>query len=123
MRFVPPSLDIEAGDTVKWTALASHTVTFPAAGQDPTTIDPFAEPATTNAVYDGTSLYNSALLALGPGAPSTYELTFPDAGTFNYVCCPSPVPGPDRLHRGVGGCGDHAAPDRRRGARARHGRQ
>jgi plastocyanin len=86
MRFVPPSLDIEAGDTVKWTALAPHTVTFPAAGQDPTTIDPFTEPATTDAVYDGTSLYNSALLALGPGAPSTYELTFPDAGTFNYVC-------------------------------------
>lgn len=86
MRFVPPSLDIEAGDTVKWTALAPHTVTFPAAGQDPTTINPFSAPATTNAVYDGTSLYNSALLALGPGAPSTYELTFPDAGTFAYVC-------------------------------------
>ena len=96
MRFVPPSLDIEAGDTVKWTALAPHTVTFPAAGQDPATIDPFAAPPTTNAVYDGTSLYNSALLALGPGAPSTYELTFPDAGTFSYVCA---------LHQSLGQTG------------------
>ena len=64
-----------------------HTVTFPAAGQDPTTIDPFTTPPTTGTVYDGTSLYNSALLSTGaPGTGSTYELTFPDAGTFNYVC-------------------------------------
>lgn len=86
LRFVPPSLDIQAGDTVKWNALAVHTVTFPATAQDPTTINPFTTPATTNAVYDGASLYNSALLAAGPGVPTTYSLTFPDAGTFNYVC-------------------------------------
>jgi hypothetical protein len=62
-------------------------VTFPAAGQDPSTIDPFTTPPTTGTVYDGTSLYNSALLATGaPGTGSTYELTFPDAGTFNYIC-------------------------------------
>jgi plastocyanin len=86
LRFVPPSLDIEAGDSVIWTALAVHTVTFPAAGQDPLTINPFTTPPTTNATYDGTSLYNSALLAAGPGAPTSFQLTFPDAGTFNYVC-------------------------------------
>jgi plastocyanin len=86
MRFVPPSLDIQAGDTVKWNALAVHTVTFPAAGQDPTTIDPFTTPPTTDAVYDGTSLYNSALMAAGPGVPTSYSLTFPDPGTFHYVC-------------------------------------
>jgi plastocyanin len=86
MRFVPPTLEIEAGDTVNWSALLPHTVTFPAAGQDPMTIDPFTTPATTNAVYDGTSLYNSALMAAGPGTASSYELTFPDAGTFDYVC-------------------------------------
>ena len=94
LRFVPPSLDIVAGDTVKWTATAVHTVTFPAAGQDPMTIDPFGTPPTTNRVYDGKSLYNSALLATGaPGTGSTYELTFPKAGTFNYVCA---------LHKFVG---------------------
>ena len=62
-------------------------MTFPAAGQDPSTINPFTTPPTTELVYDGTSLYNSALLSTGaPGTGSTYELTFPDAGTFNYVC-------------------------------------
>lgn len=86
LRFVPPSLDIQEGDTVKWTALAVHSVTFPAAGQDPSTIDPFTTPPTTNDTYDGSSFYNSALLAAGPGAPTTYELTFPDAGNFNYIC-------------------------------------
>ncbi len=86
MRFVPPSLEINAGDSVTWTALAPHTVTFPAAGQDPMTIDPFTTPPTTNATYDGTSLYNSALMAVGPGSSTTFELTFPDAGTFKYVC-------------------------------------
>ena len=96
LRFVPPSLEIQAGDTVKWTATAPHTVTFPATGQDPATINPFTAPATTGTVYDGASLYNSALLALGPGAPSTYTLTFPDAGTFNYVCA---------LHQSLGQTG------------------
>lgn len=87
LRFIPAELDIQAGDTVKWTATSGHTVTFPAAGQDPTTIDPFGTPPTTNTVYDGKSLYNSALLATGaPGTGSTYQLTFPKAGTFNYVC-------------------------------------
>jgi len=87
MRFVPPSLSIGAGDTVKWTATAPHTVTFPATGQDPTTIDPFGTPATTKTVYDGTSFYNSALLATGaPGVPSTFALTFLTPGTFSYVC-------------------------------------
>jgi plastocyanin len=86
MRFVPPSLDIQAGDTVKWTALAVHSVTFPAAAQDPSTIDPFTTPPTTNDTYDGSSLYHSGLLAAGPGVPTAYELTFPDAGSFNYIC-------------------------------------
>ena len=71
----------------KWTASAPHTVTFPATGQNPQTIDPFTTPPTTSGVYDGKSLYNSALLATGaPGTGSTYQLTFPKAGTFNYVC-------------------------------------
>lgn len=87
MRYVPPSLAIGAGDSVKWTATAPHTVTFPAAGQDPMSIDPFTTPATTKTVYDGKSLFNSALMATGaPGVPSSFELTFPSPGTFDYVC-------------------------------------
>jgi plastocyanin len=87
LRFIPPSLAIEEGDTVRWTAPSVHTVTFPAAGQDPATIDPFTTPPTTNSTYDGSSFYNSGLLGIpAPGAPNTYELTFPDAGTYNYIC-------------------------------------
>ena len=87
LQFVPKSLSIEAGDTVKWTAPSVHTVTFPAATQDPSTIDPFTTPTSGGDTYDGSSLYHSGLLGVpAPGAPNTYELTFPDAGTFNYIC-------------------------------------
>jgi plastocyanin len=86
LRFIPPSLDIEEGDTVRWTAPSVHTVTFPTAGQDPSTIDPFGPPV-GSATYDGTSFYHSGPLGIpAPGAPSTYELTFPEAGTYNYIC-------------------------------------
>ena len=87
LQFIPKSLSIEEGDTVKWTAPSVHTVTFPAAAQDPSTIDPFTTPPSGGSTYDGSSLYHSGLLGIpAPGAPNTYELTFPDAGTFNYIC-------------------------------------
>jgi plastocyanin len=87
LRFMPNSLSIAEGDTVKWTAPSVHTVTFPGAAQDPSTIDPFGTPPTGGDTYDGSSFYHSGLLGIpAPGAPNTYELTFPDAGTFNYIC-------------------------------------
>lgn len=86
LRFIPPNLEIEEGDTVRWNAPSVHTVTFPTAGQDPATINPFAPPAGSN-TYDGSSFYHSGPLGIpAPGAPNTYELTFPDAGTFGYIC-------------------------------------
>jgi plastocyanin len=87
LRFIPASLQIEEGDTVRWTAPSVHTVTFLAAGQDPSSVDPFGTPPAGGTTYDGTSLYHSGLLGIpAPGAPSTYELTFPDAGSFGYIC-------------------------------------
>jgi plastocyanin len=87
LRFIPPSLSIEEGDTVKWTAPSVHTVTFLAAGDDPSSVNPFTTPPAGSDSYDGESLYHSGLLGIpAPGAPNTYELTFPDAGTFNYIC-------------------------------------
>lgn len=87
LRFIPPTLEIEEGDTVKWTAPSVHTVTFLAAGTDPSSVDPFTTPPAGGDTYDGSSLYHSGLLGIpAPGAPSTYELTFPDAGTFDYIC-------------------------------------
>jgi len=85
LQFMPPSFNVTAGDTVRWNSSAVHTVTFPAAGQDPTTIDPFTAPVTTATVYDGKSFYNSGLFVFG-GGPTSYELTFPKAGSFPYIC-------------------------------------
>lgn len=87
LRFIPSSLAIEEGDTVKWTAPSVHTVTFLAAGTDPSSVNPFTTPPAGGSTYDGSSLYHSGLLGIpAPGLPNTYELTFPDAGTFNYIC-------------------------------------
>lgn len=95
LEFAPATLVIEPGDTVHWTARGRHTVTFPALGQDPTTIDP-ETPATTTETYDGSRLANSGPLNSRIGAPSGYTLTFPTAGTFQYVCLD---------HQGVGHVG------------------
>ena len=84
-EMVPDRLAIGVGDTVHWSANGVHTVTFPAAGQDPATIDP-QDPAVGGDMYDGTSEYSSGLLNASPGAPTSYTLTFPTAGVFNYIC-------------------------------------
>ena len=67
--------------------------------------------------YDGTSLYNSASWLRAPGSPTSFELTFPDAGSFNYICALH-VFRADRLdQRGCGGAVDHRAADGRRADR------
>jgi len=83
-EYVPPTLTIAPGDTVHWSAVGVHTVTFPA-GQDPATLDPFG-PATTDETFDGSRLANSGALNSETGAPSAFTLTFPTAGTFEYRC-------------------------------------
>jgi plastocyanin len=85
LEFVPATLVIEPGDTVHWSARGRHTVTFPALGQDPATLDPVA-PATTDETYDGTRLASSGPLNAAVGSPSGFTLTVPTAGTFGYVC-------------------------------------
>jgi plastocyanin len=85
LEFVPSTLVIAPGDTVHWSALGQHTVTFPALGQDAMTIDP-ATPATKDETYDGSRLATSGQLNAEVGSPSGFTLTFPAAGTFSYVC-------------------------------------
>jgi plastocyanin len=92
LEFVPQTLVIAPGDTVHWTARGRHTVTFPALGQDPASIDP-ETPATTTETYDGSRLASSGPLNARVGSPSGFTLTFPTAGTFSYVCLD---------HQGVG---------------------
>lgn len=83
-EFVPSTLTIAPGDTVHWSALGVHTVTFPA-GQDPASLDPFA-PATADETFDGTRPAHSGALNAETGAPSAFTLTFPTEGTFEFVC-------------------------------------
>jgi plastocyanin len=85
LEFVPATLIIAPGDTVHWTSLGQHTVTFPALGQDPASIDP-ATPATTSETYDGSRLATSGVLNATTGSPSGFTLTFPTEGTYRYVC-------------------------------------
>jgi plastocyanin len=85
LEFLPQDLVIAPGDTVHWTALGRHTITFPAEGQDPATIDP-ETPATTAETYDGSRLVTSGPLNAQVGSPSGFTLTFPTEGTFSYVC-------------------------------------
>ena len=108
MRFLPDTLEIKAGDTVRWvnhSRTEPHTVTFLGAGveqpediavepqasgppkiiQNPLTLFPQG-----GQVYDGQGLFNSGFLGeLGgqplPGGPA-YELTFETAGEYPYYC-------------------------------------
>ncbi len=85
--FTPKVLNIKAGDTVHWQFPSPHTVTFVATGQDASTLDPFGTPAAKPSdTYTPGVLFNSSVLALGPGAPADFELKFATAGTYNYVC-------------------------------------
>jgi plastocyanin len=110
VKFVPDTLTIKAGDTVRWTyhgKAEPHTVTFLGGSEPPQ--DPLVEPQAGGppsvfenplvfypqggGSYDGTALTGSgfmgadpALLAMAPPAGTTYELTFPTAGTYQYYC-------------------------------------
>jgi plastocyanin len=92
-RYFPDNLQIKSGDSVVWQAAAPHTVTFLAPGQTTTALEqqyggPLGvPPAKPSENYDSTQLYHSGVLALGPpGSPTSYQLTFASAGTFNYLC-------------------------------------
>lgn len=89
LQYFPPTVRIRAGDTIRWKAGSPHTVTFLAPGQAP--FDPFETPPTKPSQnYDQTRTYHSGVLGLaellGPDAPSEFDLTFPNPGTFPYVC-------------------------------------
>jgi plastocyanin len=92
-RYFPDNLQIKQGDSVIWQAAAPHTVTFLAPGQTTTALEQQyggqlnVPPAKPSENYDPTQLYHSGVLTLGPpGSPTSYELTFTNAGTFGYLC-------------------------------------
>ena len=108
MQFIPNSLEIKAGDTVRWVNYSKtepHTVTFLGAGveqpediavepqpsgppkiiQNPLTLFPQG-----GEVYDGEGYFNSGFLGELNGQPlpggPAYELTFDTPGDHPYYC-------------------------------------
>jgi plastocyanin len=101
LRFYPDSITIDAGDTIvfKLNSMEPHTVTFPKPG-DPVppliipeggtsqrmlinSLDIFAQGGST---YDGSAYTGSGQLGGDPTMPTSYSLTFPTAGTYDYGC-------------------------------------
>lgn len=88
-QFFPAAANIKAGDTIKWVSTneTPHTVTFNA--PDVLQGDPFAVPRSDDTeLTNQTDMVNSGILWTVPEENSytEYELTFPQAGTYNYVC-------------------------------------
>ncbi len=105
MQFLPNTLEIKAGDTVRWvnhSKTEPHTVTFLGAGVEPPE-DVLIEPQPSGPpkivqnplsfflqggdVYNGQGFFNSGFLGDPPfpGGPA-YELTFDTAGEYRYYC-------------------------------------
>lgn len=95
MSFLPGTIWVNQGDTIRWVAVAGeiHTVTFLAQGHDLPPFNP-GDPTMLfrqgGSSYDGVSYYNSGILTDAPdsGFPSStsYSLTFGKTGDFTYYC-------------------------------------
>lgn len=83
----PKQLNLRAGDSVKFKneVAVPHSATF----GTPPPGDPFALPASKAGVaVDGSGLaHTGILLAIpDPSSPTEFTMSFPKAGTYNYVC-------------------------------------
>ena len=103
IRFLPESLSIKVGDTVRWELrdpMELHTITFSGADQPPEFVMPQPQPQGPPKVYfnpktvvrlgglthAGNGYYNSGFLAVDAPGPKTYSLTFTRPGTYTYWC-------------------------------------
>lgn len=82
MQFFPPSVNLTAGDTIIWKNdnHTPHTVTFP----PPPAGDPFAAKPTGGPTFTGKA--DSGVIGVDMPNGTTFQLTFPSAGTFQYIC-------------------------------------
>lgn len=96
-RFSPAVATVKAGQKVTWkTAIpvGGHTVTFASPFQSPREPAAFAPGgAPTGSRYTG-GFAHSGLIGPEPFPTDTFELVFPEPGTYRYVCV---------LHPGMGG--------------------
>lgn len=91
LAFLPASVTVKTGSTVKWTAPGPepHTITFLPAGQTPPTPDKPENAAlraeTKAGAYDGTQTLGTTIIPTSAKA-ETFEVSFPKAGDFTYYC-------------------------------------
>lgn len=102
--YFPKNLTIKQGDQVIWTSTFFHQVIFPV-GQPapppfvvPTVVEgqpvpnmvvspEVAFPVIPAGEFDGTQLFSSGLIGLGPlPGGTTFAMTFSKPGSFNYAC-------------------------------------
>lgn len=81
-RFYPSTITIDVGDSITWTFMDAHTVTFLSGGPQPFPISPQTGTPAGGPNYDGTGFVNSGIVEPG----GTFKLTFTKAGTFPYLC-------------------------------------
>jgi plastocyanin len=103
IRFLPESLTIKAGDTVRWDLkdpIELHTITFSGTDQPPDFVTPQPQPQGPPRLYfnpktvarvgglthAGAGYYNSGFMAVDAPGPKTYSLTFTRPGTYTYWC-------------------------------------
>lgn len=87
LRFTPAELNIGVGDKVVWEndSFTPHTVTF-IPGPPPAGFDPFV-PMGVTAAYSPGQFLNSGLYGAVPDwTGETFSLSFPTAGTYQYIC-------------------------------------
>jgi len=102
LDFLPKPLSIKEGDTVVWTSVAFHNVTFHPGRPAPEFIIPKPQeqgpplitlnpevlfPNKPSGEFDGTGFFSSGVIGPGPTpGGTTFAMTFTKAGTFKYMC-------------------------------------
>jgi plastocyanin len=93
LQFMPAKVTVAVGTPVnwQWNGTEPHSVTFLAPGQqlpppgsDASLFQP--SPKAGPFTVDGTSMVNSGLQPLGPGTPTTYQVSFSKPGSYQYHC-------------------------------------
>jgi plastocyanin len=105
MAYFPDTVRLHVGDTLHFAQGSHeiHSVTFLANGAEPPLIEPAPQPNPLNSPlqiapeaafpvppaggpYDGATYANSGIMSTDPGQPTSFDLTFTKAGTYDYYC-------------------------------------